>query len=200
MNLFDHYDNRAEEYAMQYFEAIKEFYAFLSDSITPEDYKILQCEFEYTESYDEHISGFSKDIPSEETSIEQIKKFLNEYVIFQNDLYIGLLKKLNHKVKFNQEECKNKSYLLMKDLKKYEDAQSQTIDSTIDSTIDDEGFQTNNDVIARQNNTENGIVRVKLGNSIIELKTHNNPLLTSLYSILLSLFSVLNYGVEPTHI
>lgn len=190
--------DKGREYAEQYLSEIKEFYSFLTNSITPEDYELLQSEFGYEESYEDHIESLSKDIPDDETTIQQIEIFLNTYVVFQDDIYVGMIRQLNKKLSNSDSEqsCKHNAYLLMRDLDKHDKASAQ------DTTVHPDDLESNlntDDVLARQENAENGLIRVQLGSSIITLETHHNPLLSSLYSILMSIFSVMEYGKEPKH-
>lgn len=58
------------------------------------------------------------------------------------------------------------------------------------------------DIFARELNESEGILRLKFNDNtdVLELKTHKNPLLSCLFTLLLSLFGIIYYKQEPKHV
>ena len=168
-------DEQLQGVAEGLFEQISEFYTFLIESIEPVDYERMQSQLGYTESYDEHMTSLTDGVPSKEITIKQIIQFLNKYREFIDDEYITVLKQLNQKIQLNRDLCKMQAYQILQQ-------QSE---------------QLNKD----QRNIERGMtqatVEAIIGGKVMSFETHNNPLLVSLYSLLLVWFSLKNYGEPP---
>ena len=168
-------DERLTEVAQGLFNEISEFYTFLIESIDEDDYTRMKSELGYTESYEDHINSLTDGVPSPEKSIEQITEFLNTYREFVDKEYITVLKQLNTRIQMNREMCKMQAYQIL------QQQSTQLQDS--------------------QKNMERGMTQGKIealiGGKVMSFDTHNNPLLVSLYSLLLVWFSLKHYGEPP---
>lgn len=180
-NLFECADNicntNAEDFkkdAQRLYEQISEFYMFLIDSIEPEDYVTMQADLGYTESYDEHIDSLLEGIPQKETTIQYITDFLNTYREFADEEYVGVLKQLNSRIQLNRNLCKQQAYKIM--LQQAQQAES---------------------LGQREAQIIDGKVEALVGGKLMSFDTYNNPLLVSLFSLLLVWFSLKNYGELP---
>lgn len=157
------------------YEQISEFYMFLVNSIDPEDYIKMQEHMGYTESYEEHINLLTEGVPSRTTSIEQITLFLNQYQEFINKDYIGVLEQLNSRIQMNKDVCKMQAYEIL--------------------TKQSDSFINKHEQIDR--GMTQGKVEAIIGGKLMSFDTFNNPLLVSLYSLLLVWFSLKHYGEPP---
>ncbi len=157
--------------AEKLYNYINEYYTFLIESITPENYSILKQEFYYPESYEDHIQSLLETVPSADTTKHQIQQFLNKYIEFYDETYCYILKSMNEKLVNNAQQLQINAFEIMKN--------------------NNEGFQT------RKQQHENDFFSCKIQNTTFTIPTFNNPLLTSLYSLLLTWFSLKEYGEPP---
>lgn len=163
-----------QHFAEKFYEQIQEFYMFLIDSITAEDYVNMQKEFHYVESYEEHKNSLTEGIPEKETTINCIIDFLCQYQEFVNDEYVSVLKKLNEKLHHNKELCKLHAYKILQKHSKDNQQSSYT-----------KGFTQSN-------------MNFSIQNTKFTLNTYSNPLLVSLYGLLMTWFSLKYYRESPS--
>lgn len=168
-------DEKLREIAQALYDHISEFYMFLVNAIEPEDYVRMQEHLGYTESYQDHINSLTEGIPSKETTLQQISDFLGQYRVFVDEQYVTVLKQLNDKIHQNREMCKLQAYQILQQ-------QSESLKQR--------------EAQLNQGMTQSKI-EVLIGGKIMSLNTHNNPLLVSLYSMLLLWFSLTHYGEPP---
>ena len=154
---------------------ISDFYTFLVESIGPDDYINMQQHFGYTESYQEHIDSLTEGVPDKETTIQQITDFLKVYKEFEDPDYIKVLTQLNSRVQMNRELCKMQAYQILTQ-------QSQQLKQREEQM---------------QRGMTQGKVEAIVGGKVMSIESYNNPLLVSLYSLLLVWFSLKNYGEPP---
>ena len=183
INYFEYVDNsyntekdeQLADVAKGLYDEISEFYMFLVGSIEPEDYSRMQDHLGYSESYEQHISSLTEGVPHQETTLAQIIDFLSTYREFIDPEYVTVLKQLNQRIQMNKELCKMQAYQILQQ-------QSEQLQDT-------------------QDNLEKGFTQSKvealIGGKIMSFDTHKNPLLVSLFSLLLVWFSLKQYGVPP---
>jgi len=170
-------DHVMENIAQGLYQEITEFYMFLIESIEPDDYERMKEHLGYTESYEEHINSLTEGVPSRETTLNQIKEFLTIYREFIDEEYITVLKQLNSRIQMNRELCKIQAYQIL---------QQQS-----------EQFKQGEEKRSQRGGTQSKIETI-IGGKFMSFNTYNNPLLVSLYSLLLVWFSLKKYGEPPT--
>lgn len=180
-----------EQVARGLYEQISEFYMFLIESIEPEDYERMQTHLGYTESYDEHINSLTEGVPQRETTISQIVDFLNKYREFIDDEYITVLKQLNSRIQMNKELCKMQAYQILQQQREHQQHRQLQRDSQPEHQHQHFQIETDN---SKQTQPK---VEALIGGKIMSFDTYNNPLLVSLYSLLLVWFSLKHYNEPP---
>lgn len=194
------------DYAYQYLKIIREYHDIMINCITPSDYKVLQSEFGYTASYEEHMTLLTETIPDDEQTIKDIETFLEQYTIFNDDMYIDILLKLNKEISYDLDKLKLRAFTLMKAINEEEDEENveDNEDDDEDNDEDDDEEEEEEDEVDNQyikdRNDRNGIVRVMIEGTKFELQTNNNPLLSHLYCLLLTSFSIVEYGKMAIHV
>jgi archaellum component FlaF (FlaF/FlaG flagellin family) len=163
--------------ANELYEQINMFYMFLVDSIGPDDYERMKEQFKYTESYEEHIKSLTRNIPSPETTQSQIISFLDKYSEFTDKEYIGIVQQLNTKIQMNREACKMQAYQILQQQSENRDNVNVNATDTTASTASK--------------------IEVLIGGKLMSFDTYSNPLMVSLYSLLLLWFSLKHYGEPP---
>ena len=100
---------------------------------------------------------------------------MSTYREFIDEEYINVLKQLNSRIQLNREMCKMQAYQILQ-------KQSTELNGT-------------------RQNVEKGMTQGKIeaviGGKIMSFEKHNNPLLVSLYSLLLVWFSLKRFGEPP---
>lgn len=157
------------------FNQISEFYMFLIESIEPEDYENMKEHLGYTETYEDHINSLLEGVPEKDVSLQQVVDFLDTYNEFIDEEYVVVLEQLNKKIHLNRDLCKMQAYQILQQ-------QSEQLGHS-------------------QRNIEKGMTQGKIealiGGKVMSFETHNNPLLVSLFSLLLVWFSLKQYGEPP---
>jgi hypothetical protein len=161
------------------YSSIQTFYKFLVESIEPEDFDLMKQTLHYTESYDEHIDSLLKGIPQKQTTIDHIVDFLTQYKEFASQQYVQILDTLNERMMAQPEHCKQAAFKILS-------AKSATPD----------------DVPKQQPGIGETSSKVEaiVGGNYVSFNTYKDPLLVSLYSLLLTWFSIKTYGIPPTPI
>ncbi len=156
--------------------SIQAFYKFIVESIDPEDYEMMKETLHYTESYDEHIDSLLQGIPDKQITINHIIEFLTEYNEFASEQYVDVLSTLNERMMANRESCKETAFKIL-----------------TSHTGDDQTPKENKPAKGETS----GKVEAIVGGNIVSFNTYKDPLLVSLYSLLLTWFSIKTYGVPP---
>ena len=157
--------------AEKLYNLINEYYMFLVDSISPEDWPIMQEELGYKETYEEHRESLVENVPEAQITKRQIQAFLNKYEEFTKTKYVDLLERLNYKLSVSRDSMKENAFEIIK--------------------RNSNGFQEKTKAM------ETETFSVKIMNTQFDFPTFNNPLMVSLYSIVVTWFSMELSGKPP---
>lgn len=82
--------------------------------IRADDYKVMQSQIGYTESYEEHIALLTDGIPHNvRTMVEHIDGFLNTYPLFRDPVYVEYFKQLNENLQRDPETHKRRALQIL---------------------------------------------------------------------------------------
>lgn len=164
-----------DQVSLGLYEEITDFYMFLVNSIELIDYKTMKVHLGYTESYEDYIKSLTAYIPPKETTIQQIDEFLKKYEVFDDINYVRVLQNLNRRVHENAEICKAQAYQILQ--------RQSTVTASAPTPP--------------TTHLPQDTVTAVLKDGTISMYTHRNPLLVSLYSLLIVWYSLTVYGTSP---
>jgi len=164
-------EQKISEQATRLFDEIDEYYKFLVESITPEDWPIMQEELGYIETYEEHRESLIENVPEPSETRQQIQAFLNRYQEFSNPKYIELMKMVNKRLSASRDHVKANAFEILK--------------------RNNEGLQKKTEAMSSDT------FSVRIQNKQMDFPTFHNPLIVSLYSILITWFSMELCGQPP---
>jgi len=163
------------EQSKNLYREVNEYYRFLISLVEEEEYPILQeTGFEeFQKPYEEYINNMLADIPDEQTTLQQIETIISQFVEFQHEEYVEVVRNLKNKIKADKQKAKMQAFQIMiKKAKSFQDQQTQI-------------------------EQDDGLITVRIQGKIIQVQTCKNPLITCLMSNLLVWFSLTLTGKPP---
>lgn len=181
-------------------------------SVTEEEFEVVKKPemFNIDMNYDEYIQSVQQGAPENEVndSIAKIAQFLQEYVVFQEDVYLTLMKEIGRYLKENSEQVKqiiatnvmntnvndeecgsegDESPELADEIQEPITKQMRMMTGTSDIDLNTEEYINQQNNIS-QENEQRGIFKVRISGKDIEVETYGNIILYQLYSTLFGLF------------
>lgn len=179
-------EDRTPETAVdELYDRVSRYYNLQIQSIGPEEYKFIQDTIGYPESYEEHIQSLKDGINPSETTKEHIKEFVTKYPEFQHPQYVSVLDYIINILLTDQNKAKQAGMQAL--LQIQQQIQEQNADS-----------ETSSDISASSSDIPD-VIPFQVGNGdVIELPSHQDPLLVSLYSVCMMAFSARVAGVRQS--
>jgi len=164
------------------YERVSTYYDLQMNAIGPDEYAVIKKACNYPEDYEQHMKNLKSTMCSEESTRQHIKEFLETYPEFCHPQYIEIFDYAIKVIETQPEKAKMAGMQALmqvqQDLEKendYGDIPEQSV-----SNIPD-------------------MIPFNLGNQIIEVPSHQDPLLVSLYSVCFMAFaSRMLMSTQPT--
>lgn len=154
--------------AIRLYEIVWEYYMYQATCITRDDYKMMQEKIGYPESFEEHQKHLLQGIPNDVSKmVNQIQKFLDQYIVFKDPKYAERIELLIEKLKSDPARHKEAAFQAL--LAQFKDRDPA-------ASIPDEAP------------AHPPIFDITIGGMKIVLPTYGNPMMTALYSLLFVCF------------
>jgi hypothetical protein len=145
-----------------------DYYMHQATCITRDDYKVLQEKIGYPETFEEHQKRLLQGVPTNTSKmVEQIKRFIDQYVVFKESRYADRIELLIETIK--KDPVKHKQAAFHALLSQFKDRDPEA--------------EIPEDLPAHP-----PLFEMNLGNIPIVLPTYGNPMMTALYSLLFVCF------------
>ena len=171
---------KEEPLHVQFYNAIYEYFTIIVKAVNENDYETIKETIDEgaDETYEEHIEALMASLKPKEETIQHTAEFLERYPEFTDIYYLKMVKRVIQSIETSTEKIKRDVY---KKLVQYADELK-------------EGRRANNgydsdDPDVPESQYEDDEIHVKIRNADVVLKTHHDPLLIHLYSILFTTFS-----------
>lgn len=170
--------------AKQLYDAVWRYYMFKVDCIKPADYELMQQVIGYKQSYEAYMATVVQGIPCDTwVMIQQIARFIVQYVEFQEPKYVAKIRENLHKIEGDRELYKRKAFEILVKLNA-EDAAQDDLEGELDAS----------EAVSEAARNMIGFhpplfeLDLGVGGQKLVLPTYGNPMMTSLYSLLFMSF------------
>ena len=161
-------DPLLEEKATRLYELAWEYYMYQVGCLTRENYAYMQTQVGYPETFEEHTKRLFQGIPDDTSRmVQQIKRFITEYVAFQDPKY-----------------CDRIAFLIERlraDPRRHQEAAMQALMAQFKDR--DPEARVPEDLPAHP-----PLFETTIGAQQFVLPTYGNPMMTALYSLLFVCF------------
>lgn len=161
-------DDTEHDAAKRLYEVAWDYYMYQASCITRDDYKLMQEKIGYPETFEQHQKRLLEGIPNDVSKmVQQIQKFIDQYVIFKEPKYANRIELLIEKLRNDPARHKEAAFQALL---------SQFKDRDPEAAIPDE-------LPAHP-----PVFDITIGGMQISLPTYGNPMMTALYSLLFVCF------------
>lgn len=169
----DEYDS-IEDSTANLYQRINQYYTLQMNAIGPDEYAMIQQACHYPEDYDAHMQNLRDALQPEEETTKHISEFLVTYPEFCHPQYAQILDYAINVIETEPEKAKMAGMQalmqIQRDLEKENDYTSENIPEQSVSNIPE-------------------MIPFQLGHHVIEVPSHQDPLLVSLYSVCFMAFA-----------